>query len=346
MQSGEELVISITAIRDFTRVGVPIPETCTYLAKIQPKSREMWISISKTTAAGSSLAKALAKNRLWPDWAIAAVTAGEVSGKLAEVLDKVRSFMIDQKQVMGVVKVKVLTPLAYIGGGIAMFIGFMIGVYPGITKSIPENKRTGLVLVSDFFSNLYQNHLIATCAGFLIFLLAAWHFFRQDAVKAALYKVVDSIPGIGDGMRAIYLGFWARFMAMLDDAGDVAFSDMVLIAASLTPRLYHPSFRAMVKEAEKVGLTQAVDDSRFSSSDPRKKWPLRLTVGLQIAAKTGEIGGPLGSMAPDIVEDGKATVTKALAPFSALATALAAAGIVAPFVGLMLLQLKMAQSLQ
>ncbi|QHS09131.1 type II secretion system F family protein [Sinimarinibacterium sp. NLF-5-8] len=345
MQSGERLLISITAIRDFTRVGVPMPETCAYLAKIQKHDRDIWLSIAKATAAGSSLAKALTHHRLWPAWTIAAVTAGEVSGKLPDVLDKVRGFLLDQKQIMGVVKTKILVPLGYLLAGAGMFVGFMIGVYPSVTKTIPANKRTGLVAVSDFFIDLYQNHLIATILLALIAGLGAYHFFRQAAVKMWLYRMVDSIPGIGDGMRSIYLGFWARFMAILDEAGDVAFSEMVLIASSLTPSLYHPSFRTMVRDAEKMGLNKAVDDARFTASDPRKKWPLRLTVGLQIAAKTGDIGGPMGSMAPDIVEDGKDQLIKSLTPFNALATAFAAAGIVAPFVGLMLLQLKMAQAM-
>lgn len=345
MQKGVDLAMSISALRDFSRVNVPVSETALHIAAIQPKYKEQWNAIYKETSKGSSLADALRKQRIWPEWAVAAVSVGEVSGKLAEVMDKVRAFLLDQAEVMKVIKSKVIFPVGFILLGVLTFIGFMIFVFPGVTDAIEEQNRTGLVAVSDYLVNLYKNHLYTTLALIAVVIGGLVFFFKQPPVKNALYSFADRLPGIGDGLRGIYLGFWARFMALLYEAGDISFDEMVRISSTLTPGIYHESFDKMKKDAQRIGLQKAVDHRLYPPSDMRNRWPLRLKVGLEIGAQTGNIGESLGTMAPDIVEAGRDQLETSLKGFGALATGIAAAGIVAPFLGLMYVQFQMASNL-
>lgn len=347
MMNTEEIALSASALRDFGLVKLPVSESCQILMGLQPKYARQWKEISNSTKTGNPLSENLKRHKLWPDSLVSAVRAGEIASQMPMVMDSLVRFVEDQKKIDGEVKKQIIEPLAYIGVGGLIFVGFMTFVFPQIAAQVEKKNRKDLIAVSDWFVNIYNNHLLEAGGLILLTLAAIVFILRQPATRAFAYKILDSIPGIGDGMRSIYMGFWARFISILARAGDIPYDEMVMIAAQFVPKLYHPSFQKFVKECNSSkGMQGAADISKMPKSDPRKRWPIRLAAGIQIGAQTGDHATTMNTISTALMEAGLKQVSGFLGKVRILGLIIAVISILTPMGGMMMTQVMISQSMK
>lgn len=339
MMRAEEIADAARSLRDFVRIGIKMDDACRYLADLQPKHADIWLAIAQRTGLGGRLGEQLRAHKLWPESSIAAVDAGEISNSLDQTLDAVADFQSRMKEVNKTVSSKLIAPIGYVGAGVLIFIVYMLFVFPSVTKSIKGEDRTGFIAVSDLMVQLKAENGVEVLVGVIVFVAGLIFTFRQPAVKATCFNLIDMLPGIGQGLRSIYYGLWSQYMVILDRAGDIEYADMVDISSSVLPSAYQPSMKLLVREsAGGKGLITATDSKKWSSSDPRRRWPLKFTVGLKTSAIAGDTAGPLSQISAPLIQDGLDKLQKSLAVVNLIAMAIAALCIISPMAAMMLAQ--------
>lgn len=341
MQNRDEIIVSARVLKNYLTMGTSIGETLRDLGEIQPKYAKQWNAMASKCESGARLADQLRIEKMWPDSMIAAVSAGEESSAIEMVLDRIVTFNMEMHKIMKMIRGKLIGPLIFVFAGIAIFIGFMTFVLPGVSKPLKKARdRQGLIHVSDVFVDIYQHHLIEVMVGAGIFVAALIFIFKSQPVKTALFAMIDKVPVLGNGLREIYLGFWLQFMAILDAAGDIAYAEMVSIASAIVPPLYRPAMMMVVKDADGgQGLAYAVNDKRWAKDDPRHRWPKMFKGVLKQSATLGQIKGAFEEASRPMVEEGVIKIEKILTFFNLIAMAVAGGGILTPLGGMMLVQL-------
>lgn len=348
MMSRDEIIDCARNISDFLRMGESIEDTCFHLTKIQPKYTQKWKAIARDSSQGVSFGQLLRKYDMWPDEMCEAVIAGEKSGNLEDILESVMDFQKELVTVASVIKQKVYFPMAFIFGGIGIFIAFMIGVLPGVSKSIKEEEdRVGLVAVSDWFVYVKENELDTVLVLTILVLLLIVGLAKNDKFRRQFMMTLDGFPSLGHGIRSIYFGLWAKFMVILDQSGSIPIAQMINISSQVLPDFYRNGTDLLEKEIQsQQGAVWATDHTRWKRSDPRSNWPVRLKISLASAAGTGNIEGSLGRASGPLLRDGVQTVSSTLTVFDLIAKAVAAAAILAPLVGMMLVQLQVVNTMK
>lgn len=348
MQSREELIEAARNMSDFLKMGEPLDSICGHLGKMQKKYEKQWTAIGRESASGERLAPLLRKYGMWPDEMCAAVEAGEESGKLEMILENIMVFQDELSKVGKVVKAKIMAPSIFIAAGIAIFIGFMTFVLPGVSGGIKDPRdRTGLIAISDWFVDIKENHLVTVGLIAAISITFLIGMLQTQAVRKGLAALVDGTPGLGHGLRSVNYGLWAKFMVILDQTNSIPIERMIAIASRILPNSYRSSTDILEREvASPQGANWACDHNRWKKTDPRQEWPLRLKISLHSAASTGNIKDSLGRSADPLIRDGIANIEKTLGFFNLLAMAIAAGGILTPMAGMMLVQLQVVNSMK
>jgi type II secretory pathway component PulF len=346
MMKPDEVMLSASGLRDFSRVGLPIDEVCGLMERIMPKHAPTWKSIRLQVAKGRPLSEQLAKARIWPAPLCAAVSAGELSNNLDDTYTSIREFVRDQQGITRNIRNQILPNIGFILAGLVIFVGFMVGLIPEVAKDVRPDQRTGFIAISDFLVSLDQDHLVLVSGALLATVTGGYMALKNPGVRLELAALLDGLPGLGPGLRSVYFGFWARFMVLLDRAGDIDYPEMARIASLIMPMQYQDGLRRYYQEVRSpMGMATACEVRHMNRQDPRRKWPDRLMVGLQMAAQTGRTDAALGAMSQALIEDGQSQIDEFAKIFGLFCKALAALAIVMPMLALMIINSKMIGSI-
>lgn len=178
--------------------------------------------IRERLSEGSNLARAMAAEpRVFSESYINMVAAGEASGALEVVLERLAEFLEDQQQVRS----KVTTSLAYpllmmvVGTGVMLFL--LAFVVPKIITVFQESKASlplitiVLIKVSTLLQRGWWVLGLAVCA-----LAVAWdRLRRRDSFRRGQDRLVLRIPWVGQLLQRLILSRFAKVLGLLLASG-------------------------------------------------------------------------------------------------------------------------------
>ncbi len=206
------------------RSGVTLPESLAALVEQTESQRFAGIlsDIRERVNEGRSLADAMAAHpRIFPPLYVNMIRAGEASGALERVLDRLADFLDRQQELRGKVASAMMYPivLAVLGAGIVTIL--MIQLVPKITSMFEEMSaelpwNTRLLI---FVSNTLRDYwfLVALTIGVGVFAFRRWK--RTEAGRERFDRFVLSLPVVGDMARKIAVTRFARTLATLLQSG-------------------------------------------------------------------------------------------------------------------------------
>lgn len=206
------------------RSGVTLPESLAALVEQTDSQRFAGIlgDIRERVNEGSSLADAMAAHgRVFPPLYVNMIRAGEASGALERVLDRLADFLERQQELRGKVASAMMYPvvLAVLGASIVTIL--MIQLVPKITAmfeemsaELPWNTRL-LIFVSDVLSDYW--YLVLAALGIATFSFRRWK--RTEEGRARFDRFVLSVPVFGDLARKVAVTRFARTLATLLQSG-------------------------------------------------------------------------------------------------------------------------------
>lgn len=249
--------------------GLPIDEALAALAEQggEERARALTVGLRARVMEGAGLAAALADHpETFPEIYRASVAAGESSGRLDTVLER----LADYAESRDALRQKVLAALAYplllLLVAVAVVVGLLnyvvpqiVGVFTNLHQALPWPTRA-LIGLSD---------VVRGYGGWLFLLLAALVggailALRRETVRAAWHRVSLRLPLVGRLTRAANTARAARTLALLT-ASAVPLLDALSIAAKVVPNLpmREALRRAALKVREGGGFARALGDSGY-----------------------------------------------------------------------------------
>ena len=241
--------------------------------------------VRERLAEGSGLAKAMAEEpRIFSDSYVSMVAAGEASGALESVLERLAEFLEDQDAIRS----KVITSLAYpilmvfVGTGVMMFLlGFVV---PKIVTVFEESKAAlpfiTVVLIK-------TSHLVQKGWWALIILvgIAAYVYrrlLRSDEFRNRQDSFLLRLPLVGTLSRQLILSRFAKVLGLLLVSGVPVIKAMDITSAAVVNREYR-SYLARVKEKliEGGNLSSALEKSPL--------FPPLMVHMIAVGEKSGEL---------------------------------------------------------
>lgn len=247
--------------------GLPIDEALAALSEQADSHRQraLVVALRARVSEGASLAGALREfPESFPDIFCATVGAGEQSGHLDTVLDK----LADHAEASDVLRQKVLAALAYpllltlvaiavVTGLLGWVVPQIVGVFENLHQALPWPTRA-LIALSGFVRHWAWLLVLLLVAGVLLARLA----LRRETLRARWHALLLRLPLIGRLERAANTARATRTLALLAGSA-VPLLDALGIAAQVIPNL---PMRAALREAaikvrEGSAFSRALADS-------------------------------------------------------------------------------------
>jgi general secretion pathway protein F len=247
--------------------GLPIDEALGALSEQAENERQraLAVALRARVMEGASLAHAMdGFPEIFPDIFRATVAAGEQSGRLDEVLEK----LADYAEARDALKQKILAALAYplllslvalavVAGLMTWVVPQIVGVFQNMHQTLPLATRA-LMAVSAFLREWGALILVALALA----LLAARVALRSDATRLAWHRTLLRLPLIGRVLRAANTARATRTLALLAGSA-VPLLDALRIAADVVPNLPMRDAlrRAAIKVREGSAFSRALGES-------------------------------------------------------------------------------------
>jgi general secretion pathway protein F len=213
--------------------GVTLMEA---LSSISEENKGFWknmlVNIKERVAAGSSFSKALQEyEKIFPDFYVNMVAAGEASGNLDKVLSRLADFLESRDNLKSKVRTAMIYPIFMICIGFIVLSFLFTFVMPKITKIFKDTESAlpfitiVLITVSDIFQNYWWL--------FVGVLLGGIFGFRRLREKNRLLvdKLFLRLPG--NIIQSLYVGRFTRTLGFLLEGGLPVLKALELAAKSI-----------------------------------------------------------------------------------------------------------------
>ena len=275
--------------------GIPLFESLSALTEQveQESIRRALTEIREKVREGTSFAKALeAHPGIFPDLYVNMVRAGEASGTLEQVLERLTTFMDSQAKLRGKVTSALAYPILMIIIGVSLISVLMVAVVPNVV-SIFQSMNEALpwytallIATSDFLSGYWWILFPSIFLG--IYWFRRWTKTPEGKLKWHAFLL--KMPIFGKLVQMLAVARFARTLATLLAAGVALLPAMDIVRNVLGNAVL-----------EKV-VVEAIGSIREGQSiaEPLKKsgrFPPLVTHMISVGEKSGKLEGMLESVA-------------------------------------------------
>jgi general secretion pathway protein F len=237
--------LTLVTRRLATLVGASMPlfeAVATLMEQERPgEMRSVLSRVKEKLAEGKGLAAALSEESpLFSDSYVSMVAAGEASGALDTVLDRLADFMEEQEAIRSRVSTALAYPIlmAVVGGGVMLFLlGFVI---PKITAVFADNKAALplitiiLLKVSTIVRKGWWLLLAVSAAG----VFAYKRLMKDEKFRLKRDTMLLQIPGFGALFQKLLLARFAKILGLLLSSGVPVIRAMEITSEAVVNRAY------------------------------------------------------------------------------------------------------------
>jgi general secretion pathway protein F len=280
-----------------TLIGAGIPLFESLNALIEQIENEMLkhalTQVREQVREGISFAKALeAHPTVFPPLYINMVRAGEASGTLTQVLQRLTQFMESQAKLQGKVASALAYPILMAIIGTTLVSILMIAVVPNVTTIFASMDQqlpwytALLITTSDFMASYWW--LLLALLGLVIYSFRRWK--RTPKGKLRWDNIVLKIPVFGKVILMLAIARFARTLATLLASGVALLTAMDIVSNVLG----NAALEKVVMEAiSSIREGQSIAEPLKRSG----KFPPIVTHMITIGEKSGQLEGMLESVA-------------------------------------------------
>ncbi len=204
--------------------GLPLEQSMSVLIEQSnhPYQRSLLASMRADVLAGNTLAHAMAQHPGdFPEIHRSLVKAGEASGELANVMDKLATYSenqqaLQQKVGLAFVYPGIITVVAIliVGGLLFYVVPQVISVFQQSHQALPWLTRS-LILVTDVLAATWIYLLVIIIAA----VYAARQMLKQETVRAAFHRRLLRLPVVGRLIQGVNTARMASTLSILFGSG-------------------------------------------------------------------------------------------------------------------------------
>jgi len=222
--SATDLALITRQLATLVRAGLPLEETLQAAAQQTEKARlqSMLLAVRSRVMEGHTLATGLGDfPHVFPEIYRTTVSAGEQSGHLEVVLERLADYTENRQQMQSKIQLALFYPALLTLVAVGVVIGLMtfvvpqvVQVFDNIGQELPGLTRT-LIAMSDFLRNygLIMLVLLALAGGGLAWLL------KKEGPKRRFHEILLRLPLIGRLERGVNAGRFARTFSIVTASG-------------------------------------------------------------------------------------------------------------------------------
>jgi general secretion pathway protein F len=215
-----DLILFTRQLATMVQAGEPLDAALKSIADefSRPFSRKIIHSIRSALLEGQDLAGAMSQyKRQFPDFYIATISAGEHSGKLGNILERLADYIEYRQQHQQQMLLSLLYPAIVISVALLVVIALMtyvvpqvIHIYEDMDQQLPLLTRL-LIGTSEFLRDNILFLLIAT----LITLVISTYLYRLHEVQKSVHQIILRLPLVGRLSRNIQIARFSRTLSIL-----------------------------------------------------------------------------------------------------------------------------------
>jgi general secretion pathway protein F len=252
--SATDLALITRQLATLVRSGLPVEEALRAVSQQTEKARmkSMLVAVRSRVMEGHALAAALSDfPHVFPELYRSTVAAGEQSGHLNVVLDRLADYtesrhQLNQKMMLALIYPLLLTLVAIgvVVGLLAYVVPQVVSVFDNVGQSLPA-LTVGLITVSDIVHDYGLFMLVIIVAAILLFN----YLMRFETARFQFHVVLLKIPLVSRLVRGLNTARFARTFSILAASG-VPVLDGLRISAQVIENL--PMRQAVDQAARKV----------------------------------------------------------------------------------------------
>jgi len=267
--SNNDLALITRQIATLASSGTPIEEALGAVAKQSEKQRikSLILSVRSRVLEGKTLASALGEYpKVFPEIFQATVAAGEQSGHLESVLERLADYTEDKQSTKQIISKACYYPIGLVFIAIAI-VSFLLAyvvpkvvqVFDSMGQELPLLTRI-MISLSEFIQNWGLAVLIA---GVVLFI--AWRrLLQNESVKMKVHAFMLKIPLISRLIRGSNASQFARTLSILAASGVPVLDALGIASQVLTNRpMRHAVKQAATKVREGGGLSRSLERTGF-----------------------------------------------------------------------------------
>jgi general secretion pathway protein F len=254
--STTELALMTRQLATLSRSGIPLDEATATVARqsIKPKVKKLLLGVRAKILEGHTLADGLRDYpHIFSEMYCATVAAGEQSGHLDVVLERLADYTEQRQQLQQRLKLALIYPVILTVMSILVVSGLLTYVVPEVVKVFSDTGQqlpfltVALIAVSDFMQEWFVYLLLAILISF-----AAFKKLQQQPIfKKRYHQFLLKIPVLGN---LVLGGNSAQFSRTLS-----------ILAASGVPIL--DAMRIAVKVMDNIPMREAVENASQQVSE-------------------------------------------------------------------------------
>jgi type IV pilus assembly protein PilC len=275
--------------------NVPIVESLTTIAAQtkNPELKEIISDLAEEVEAGSSLSKALMKYpKVFSQFYVAMIKAGEASGKLSQTLNFLANHLEREYNVRGKIRGAMTYPVLVIVVFFVIFGIMIFSILPSFENILKEREVevpfiTKVILS---FSKILREKffIIALVLGAIIILI--FYYLKTEEGKRFFDKISLKIPFFGEISKQSILSRFAQNLSTLTSAG-LTLTEALEIVEEIVGNAEYKNAVSKIKEGVKKGETISSITTLYPELFP----PL-FTQLVLVGEKTGTLSNALSAI--------------------------------------------------
>jgi general secretion pathway protein F len=239
--SPSDLALFTRQLATLVRAGLPLEESLLAVSQQteKPRVQSIVLGVRARVMEGHTLADGFAEfPRVFPEIYRATVAAGEQSGHLDNVLERLAEYTESREQIRQKVLAAMLYPIVLTIMCFAIVSGLLVFVVPKVVAVFESSKATLplvtriLIATSDFF-RVYGLYLVA--AAVLVYILFR-RWLRNPAARRQFHRVQLRLPVFGRLVRGFNTARFTRTFSILS-ASAVPVLEALRIAGEVVTNL-------------------------------------------------------------------------------------------------------------
>jgi general secretion pathway protein F len=239
--STSELALVTRQLASLSQSGLPLEEALLAVAQQndQPRTKSILLGVRSRVMEGHTLADGLGEfPQAFPDLYRATVAAGEQSGHLDVVLERLADYTEARQELRQRVTNALIYPIALVSMAVAI-IAFMlatvvpriVNVFENAAGELPALTR-GLIATSDFIRDQWLFLII----GIAAVIYGLWWLLQRDGPKRSYHRTLLRLPITSRLTRGVNTARFTRTLSILAGSG-VPILDALKIAAEVIENL-------------------------------------------------------------------------------------------------------------
>ena len=220
----QDLVLMTRQMGTLVNAGIPLERSLNMIAEQAEKAqmRKVVSAIRASVAEGTSFSAALnSAPQKFPDEYIATIDAGEESGNMAQVLERLADDIEELNKARQTFIAALVYPIVMVFIAISVIVLLMVYVVPQVTEVFISQKRelpplTQLLIASSGFLRAYGLFLLLFLLGCV---LAFNYALTNQDFRYSYHKTLARTPLLGRWIMMSLVSRWARSLGLLIAAG-------------------------------------------------------------------------------------------------------------------------------